>query len=45
VSEQAWVSGIEVTRTDAGTTWEVSVTDDQAAEDQLLAWWYPRASR
>jgi ABC-2 type transport system ATP-binding protein len=36
VSEQAWVSGIEVTQADAGATWEVSVTDDQAAEDQLL---------
>jgi len=32
----AWVSGIEVAQTDGTTTWEVSVTDEQTAEDQLL---------
>ena len=34
---QSWVSGIEVTQTDSETTWEVSVTDEQAAEDQLMS--------
>jgi len=37
VVAEAWVSGIEVAQTDGETTWEVSVTDDQAAEDQLMS--------
>ena len=36
VKEQAWVSGIEVSQRDDQTVWQVSVTDEEAAEDQLL---------
>ena len=36
VTAQAWVSAIEVTRSDGETAWEVSVKDEQTAEDQLL---------
>ena len=37
VNEQAWVSSIEVSQQGDQTTWEVSVTDEAAAEDQLLS--------
>jgi ABC-2 type transport system ATP-binding protein len=36
VEEQAWVSGIEASQRGEQTLWEVSVTDEAAAEDQLL---------
>jgi ABC-2 type transport system ATP-binding protein len=36
VTEQAWVSGVEVTQINGQITWQVSVTDEAAAEDQLL---------
>jgi ABC-2 type transport system ATP-binding protein len=36
VEEQAWVSGIEASQRGEQTIWEVSVTDEAAAEDQLL---------
>jgi ABC-2 type transport system ATP-binding protein len=37
VSEQEWVSGIQVTPGDGGTTtWQVSVTDEKAAQARLL---------
>jgi ABC-2 type transport system ATP-binding protein len=37
VNEQAWVSGIEASQRGEQTIWEVSVTDEAAAEDQLLS--------
>ena len=37
VSELAWVSGIEASQRGDQTIWEVSVTDEAAAEDQLLS--------
>lgn len=36
ISEQAWVSGIEVATAHGQTTWQISVTDDKAAKAQLL---------
>ncbi len=36
VRSQAWVTDIEVVTGDGGTTWQVAVTDDAAAKDQLL---------
>ncbi|MGB3713000.1 MAG: ABC transporter ATP-binding protein [Candidatus Promineifilaceae bacterium] len=36
VTEQAWVSGVEVTQSNGEINWQVSVTDEAAAEDQLL---------
>ncbi len=36
VKEQAWVSAVEVTQSNGQITWQVSVTDEAAAEDQLL---------
>jgi len=36
VKEQNWVSGIDVSRQNGETIWQVSVTDEAAAEDQLL---------
>jgi ABC-2 type transport system ATP-binding protein len=36
VKEQAWVSQIEVTQRNGQTKWQVSVTDEAVAEDQLL---------
>jgi ABC-2 type transport system ATP-binding protein len=36
VEEQAWVSGIEASQRGEQTIWVVSVTDEAAAEDQLL---------
>jgi ABC-2 type transport system ATP-binding protein len=37
VNEVAWVSGIEASQRGDQTIWEVSVTDEAAAEDQLLS--------
>jgi ABC-2 type transport system ATP-binding protein len=36
INEQSWISGIEVSQQNGMTTWQVSVTDEAAAEDQLL---------
>ena len=36
IADQAWVSGIDVTSSHGQTTWQVSVTDDEAAKAQLL---------
>jgi ABC-2 type transport system ATP-binding protein len=36
VGSQAWVTDIEVVTGDGGTTWQVAVTDEAAAKDQLL---------
>jgi ABC-2 type transport system ATP-binding protein len=36
IADQAWVSSIDVTSADAQTTWQVTVTDDDAAKAQLL---------
>jgi ABC-2 type transport system ATP-binding protein len=36
VAGQAWVSGIQVTPGAEQTTWQVAVTDEQAAKEQLL---------
>ena len=36
ISQQAWVSGIEANQNGGQTTWQVSVTDEAAAEDQLM---------
>jgi len=36
IADQAWVSGIDVTSAKGQTTWQVSVTDDEAAKAQLL---------
>jgi ABC-2 type transport system ATP-binding protein len=36
VSSQQWVSSIEVTSENGQTVWQVKVTDDKAAEEQLL---------
>jgi len=36
VNQQAWVSGIQVGHQNGRTTWDVSVTDEGAAEDRLL---------
>jgi hypothetical protein len=36
VNQQAWVSGIQASQRGDQTLWEVSVTDEAAAEDQLL---------
>ena len=37
VTQQPWVSGIEVSQNGGGTIWQVSVTDETAAEDQLMS--------
>jgi len=37
VNEQPWVSGITVSEHGRQTVWEVNVTDEAAAEDQLLS--------
>jgi ABC-2 type transport system ATP-binding protein len=37
VQLQPWISGIEVSRRGEQTVWEVSVTDAEMAEDQLLS--------
>jgi ABC-2 type transport system ATP-binding protein len=36
ISDQTWVTDIDVTSTNGQTTWQVSVTDDEAAKAQLL---------
>ena len=36
VTQHSWVSGIEVSQNSRGITWQVSVTDEAAAEDQLM---------
>jgi ABC-2 type transport system ATP-binding protein len=36
IKEQAWVSEIAVSQKNGATTWQISVTDEAAAEDQLL---------
>jgi ABC-2 type transport system ATP-binding protein len=36
VRQQSWVSGIEASREGDQTTWQVSVTDEAAAKDQLM---------
>jgi ABC-2 type transport system ATP-binding protein len=36
VTQQPWVSGIDASQADGHTTWQVSVTDKAAAEDQLM---------
>ena len=36
VKQQAWVSAVEVTQSNEHISWDVSVTDEAAAEDQLL---------
>ncbi|HSR30141.1 MAG TPA: hypothetical protein VLY63_06205, partial [Anaerolineae bacterium] len=37
VNEQAWVSGSEASQQGDQTLWDVRVTDEAAAEDQLLS--------
>ncbi|HEY5730280.1 MAG TPA: ABC transporter ATP-binding protein [Anaerolineales bacterium] len=37
VTQQSWVSGIETSQNSGGLTWQVSVTDEAAAEDQLMS--------
>ena len=37
VYQQPWVSGIEARHQDGQTTWQVSVTDEAAAKDQLMS--------
>jgi len=37
VTRQPWVSGIQVSQADGHVTWQVSVTDEAAAEDQLMS--------
>jgi ABC-2 type transport system ATP-binding protein len=37
VTQQPWVSGIESSQQDGHATWQVSVTDEAAAEDQLMS--------
>jgi len=36
VTQQPWVSGIEVSQENGHITWQVSVRDEEAAKDQLL---------
>lgn len=36
IADQAWVSGIDETSAHGQTTWQVTVTDDEAAKAQLL---------
>ena len=36
VAQQSWVSGIEVSQNGEQFAWQVSVTDESAAEDQLM---------
>ena len=37
VNQQQWVSGIESKKENGQTTWQVSVTDEDAAKDQLMS--------
>jgi len=36
IADQEWVSGLAVTRSEDYSEWQVSVLDEQAAEDQLI---------
>jgi len=36
ITQLPWVSGIEASQADGHATWQVSVTDEAAAEDQLM---------
>lgn len=36
IRSQAWVTDIDVVTGDGGTTWQIEVTDEAAAKDQLL---------
>jgi ABC-type uncharacterized transport system ATPase subunit len=36
VHQQPWVTGIEASQEGEQTTWQVSVTDEAVAEDQLM---------
>jgi len=37
VNDQTWVSGISAAQKDDRTVWEISVTEQDAAEDQLMS--------
>jgi ABC-2 type transport system ATP-binding protein len=37
VTQQPWVTGVESSQEDGHVTWQVSVTDEAAAEDQLMS--------
>jgi ABC-2 type transport system ATP-binding protein len=37
INQQPWVSGIEVSQNGEQSTWQVSVTDEAAAKDQLMS--------
>jgi len=37
VTQQSWVSGIETSQENGHATWHLSVTDEAAAEDQLMS--------
>jgi ABC-2 type transport system ATP-binding protein len=37
VNQQPWISGIEASQEGEQTTWQVSVTDEAAAKDQLMS--------
>ncbi|MEJ2304453.1 MAG: DUF4162 domain-containing protein, partial [Anaerolineales bacterium] len=37
INQLPWVSGIESSQEDGQVTWQVSVTDEAAAEDQLMS--------
>jgi len=37
INQQPWVSGIEASQAGEQTTWQVSVTDEAAAKDQLMS--------
>ena len=37
VKEKTWVSGIKAAQKDGQTVWDISVTDQEAAEDQLMS--------
>ena len=37
IRQQSWVSGIEASQQGEQTTWQVSVTDEAAAKDQLMS--------
>jgi ABC-2 type transport system ATP-binding protein len=36
VNQKTWVSGIAASQQNGQTTWQVSVTDEEAAKDQLM---------
>jgi len=37
VTQRSWISGIEISQNGGGINWQVSVTDEAAAEDQLMS--------